>query len=159
MQCTCELQIVILFSSTVCMIVCHFVFCKVQYLYLYYVCVCLQHFMCVPHFTCCELKIVSFGVRSYWIKPMWGQSHKVQLIVMSVSVRKKKNAVVLLCMSAYVLRYVALSPSCRLLENSAILDQYERASLKYEKSERRFTPAWCWWWRHTGRWIRVWNTC
>lgn len=65
MQCTCELQIVILFSSTVCMIVCHFVFCKVQYLYLYYVCVCLQHFMCVPHFTCCELKIVSFGVRSY----------------------------------------------------------------------------------------------
>ncbi|KAL7374384.1 hypothetical protein ABVT39_027943 [Epinephelus coioides] len=29
----------------------------------------------------------------------------------------------------------------RLLENSAILDQYERASLTYDKAERRFTPA------------------
>lgn len=48
---------------------------------------------------------------------------------------------VCVCVSAYVLHYVALSPSCRLLENSAILDQYERASLTYEKTERRFTPA------------------
>lgn len=53
---------------------------------------------------------------------------------------------VCLCVSAYVLHYVALFPSCRLLENSAILDQYERASMKYENAERRFTPAWCWWW-------------
>ncbi|XP_026056808.1 neuropilin and tolloid-like protein 1 isoform X2 [Carassius auratus] len=29
----------------------------------------------------------------------------------------------------------------RLLENSAILDQYERASMKYENMDRRFTPA------------------
>ncbi|XP_059380509.1 neuropilin and tolloid-like protein 1 isoform X2 [Carassius carassius] len=29
----------------------------------------------------------------------------------------------------------------RLLENSAILDQYERASMKYENVDRRFTPA------------------
>ncbi|KAK0133157.1 Neuropilin and tolloid-like protein 1 [Merluccius polli] len=29
----------------------------------------------------------------------------------------------------------------RLLENSAILDQYERASMKYENAERKFAPA------------------
>ena len=46
----------------------------------------------------------------------------------------------------------ALFPSCRLLENSAILDQYERASMKYENMERKFAPAWFWWWwwRDTG---------
>lgn len=58
----------------------------------------------------------------------------------------------------YVLHHVALSVSCRLLENSTILDQYERASLTYEKEERRFTLAWCWWWRDTltrGYWIYV----
>lgn len=69
------------------------------------------------------------------------QSHKVLPIVLSSSV----TCAVLLCVfvgvSAHVLHYVALSPSCRLLENSAILDQYERASLTYEKAERRFTPA------------------
>lgn len=41
---------------------------------------------------------------------------------------------------------VALSPSRRLLENSAILDLYERTSLKSEKAGRRFTPAWGWRW-------------
>lgn len=47
---------------------------------------------------------------------------------------------VLLC--AYVLHYVALSPLYRLLENSAILDQYERASVTYERMGRSYTPAW-----------------
>lgn len=65
--------------------------------------------------------------------------HKVLPIVLSFSVKNVLSCCV--CVSAYVLHYVALSPSCRLLENSAILDQYERASLTYEKAERRFTPA------------------
>lgn len=61
--------------------------------------------------------------------------------VLSSTVKKMCCPDIRVCVSAYVLHYVALSPSCRLLENSAILDQYERASLTYEKTERRFTPA------------------
>ncbi len=69
------------------------------------------------------------------------QTRKVRPIVSSFSVKNVLSCCVCVCMSAYVVHYVALSPSCRLLENSAILDQYERASLTYEKAERRFTPA------------------
>lgn len=68
------------------------------------------------------------------------QSHELLLIVLYFSVEKMCRPVVFV-LSTYVLRYVALSPSCRLLENSAILDQYERASHTYEREERRFTPA------------------
>ena len=54
---------------------------------------------------------------------------------------EKYGVLLFVCVFAYVLRYVALFPSCRLLENSAILDQYERASMKYENTELKFTPA------------------
>lgn len=46
-----------------------------------------------------------------------------------------------MCRRVFMLCCVALSPSRRLLENSTFLDLYERASLKYDTAERRFTPA------------------
>lgn len=61
----------------------------------------------------------------------------LSLLFVSLSIVK-----CLCCVSAHAVHCVALFPSCRLLENSAILDQYERASVKYENMERRFTPAW-----------------
>lgn len=87
--------------------------------------------------------------------------HKVELsheVLPAVCLLVWKLCRPVVCASAYVLRYVALSPSCRLLENSAILDQYERASLTYEKAARGFTPAWCWWRRDTlsnAYWISI----
>ncbi|KAA0704801.1 hypothetical protein E1301_Tti000884 [Triplophysa tibetana] len=42
-----------------------------------------------------------------------------------------------LCNAVFLIDRHALSPSCRLLENSAILDQYEQASMKYENVDRR----------------------
>ena len=63
------------------------------------------------------------------------------------------NVLCLFCVRPLMSNIIfALFPSCRLLENSAILDQYERASMKYENMERKFAPAWFWWWwwRDTG---------
>ena len=67
-------------------------------------------------------------------------SHELLPIVLYLCV-KKCALLLCVCVSAYVLHYAALSPSCRLLENSAIMDQYDQASLTYERAKWRFTPA------------------
>lgn len=100
---------------------------------------------------CCTLAPKSQSVTVNWLTCVafhWHvtqQPHKLPLIVLDIWVWKHCAALSCVCRSIYILRCVALSPPCRLLENSAILDQYERASLTCERAERRFTPAWRWW--------------
>lgn len=69
----------------------------------------------------------------------WHVTQQQPAIVLDLSVETLRRHVECVSPSTHVLRCVALSPPYRLLENSAILDQYKRASLTWESGAEVYT--------------------